>query len=136
VNTLHCLEEWRGKQRISPPGDNFTPTGQNSPLGTNSPQGSKFAPRGEVKNEPPNGAVAISVSNDEPGKKERNLVDVESAGAVQDQVRVVADLGGPLPFHTIRNVSTGANFVKQCWSDFLDKLLVKRMIFTMYIGHK
>jgi hypothetical protein len=33
VNTLYCLEEWRGKQRISPPGDNFTPRGQNSPLG-------------------------------------------------------------------------------------------------------
>jgi hypothetical protein len=31
---------------ISPPGDNFTPRGQNSPLG------SKFAPRGEVKNGP------------------------------------------------------------------------------------
>jgi hypothetical protein len=46
VNTLYCLEEWRGEQRISPPGDNFTPRGQNSPLG------SKFAPRGEVKNGP------------------------------------------------------------------------------------
>jgi hypothetical protein len=28
VNTLYCLEEWRGEQRISPPGDNFTPRGQ------------------------------------------------------------------------------------------------------------
>jgi hypothetical protein len=45
VNTLYCLEEWRGEQRISPPGDNFTPRGQNSPLGTTSPLGSKFAPR-------------------------------------------------------------------------------------------
>jgi hypothetical protein len=35
----YCVEEWRGKQRISPQGDNFT-------------LGSKFAPRGEVKNEP------------------------------------------------------------------------------------
>jgi hypothetical protein len=47
MNTLYCLEEWRGEQRISPPGDNFTPRGQNSPLGV------KFAPRGEVKNRPP-----------------------------------------------------------------------------------
>jgi hypothetical protein len=31
--TLYCLEEWRGEQRISPPGDNFTP-----------PQGTKFTP--------------------------------------------------------------------------------------------
>jgi hypothetical protein len=38
VNTLYCLEEWRGKHRISPPWDNFTPRGQNSPLGD------KFAP--------------------------------------------------------------------------------------------
>jgi hypothetical protein len=27
VNALYCLEEWRGGQRISPPGDNFTPSG-------------------------------------------------------------------------------------------------------------
>jgi hypothetical protein len=33
VNDLYCLEEWSGKQRISPPGDNFTP-----------------GPRGEFKN--------------------------------------------------------------------------------------
>jgi hypothetical protein len=32
-------EEWRGEERISPPGDNFTPMEQNSPWG------SKFAPR-------------------------------------------------------------------------------------------
>jgi hypothetical protein len=25
VNTLYCLEEWMGEQRISLPGDNFTP---------------------------------------------------------------------------------------------------------------
>jgi hypothetical protein len=37
VNTLYCLDEWRGEQRISPPGDNFTPPGDNSALG------SKFA---------------------------------------------------------------------------------------------
>jgi hypothetical protein len=35
VNTIYCLEEWRGKQRIAPPGVNFTPRGQNSPLGDN-----------------------------------------------------------------------------------------------------
>jgi hypothetical protein len=52
VNTLYCLEEWRGEQRISSPGDNFTPRGKKSPLVTNSPLGSKFAPRGEVKNGP------------------------------------------------------------------------------------
>jgi hypothetical protein len=33
VNTLYYLEEWRGKQRISPPGDNFNHRGQISPLG-------------------------------------------------------------------------------------------------------
>jgi hypothetical protein len=44
VNTLYCLEEWRREQRISPPGDKIHPWGTNSPLG------SKFAPRGEVKN--------------------------------------------------------------------------------------
>jgi hypothetical protein len=41
VNTLYCLEESRGEQRISPPGDNFAPRGQNSPLGD------KFAPGGQ-----------------------------------------------------------------------------------------
>jgi hypothetical protein len=46
MNTLYRLEEWRGEQRFSPPGDNFTPSGQNSPLGDN------FDPRGEVKNGP------------------------------------------------------------------------------------
>jgi hypothetical protein len=44
VNTLYYSEEWRGKHRISPLGYNLTPRGQNSPLG------SKFAPRGKVKN--------------------------------------------------------------------------------------
>jgi hypothetical protein len=39
-----------GEQRISPPGDNFTPRGQNSPLVDNFAPGVKFAPRGEVKN--------------------------------------------------------------------------------------
>jgi hypothetical protein len=48
--STYCSEEWRGEQRISPPGDNFTLRGQNLPLGgTTSPLGSKFAPRGEVK---------------------------------------------------------------------------------------
>jgi hypothetical protein len=46
VYTLYCLEEWRGEQRISPPGDNFTPPGTTSPLG------SKFSPRSEVKSGP------------------------------------------------------------------------------------
>jgi hypothetical protein len=41
VNTHYYSEEWRGEQRISPPGDNFAPRGQNSPLGNN------FAPSGE-----------------------------------------------------------------------------------------
>jgi hypothetical protein len=52
VNTLYCLEEWRGKQRISPPGDNFTPRGQTHPWGTTSPLGVKFTPGGEVKSGP------------------------------------------------------------------------------------
>jgi hypothetical protein len=46
VNTLYCLEEWRGEQRISPLGDTIHPWGTTSPLG------SKFAPRGKVKNGP------------------------------------------------------------------------------------
>jgi hypothetical protein len=33
MNTLYCLEEWRGEQRISPPGDNLTPMGTTPPLG-------------------------------------------------------------------------------------------------------
>jgi hypothetical protein len=32
VNTLYCLEEYRGEQRISPLGDNFTPRRQSSLL--------------------------------------------------------------------------------------------------------
>jgi hypothetical protein len=52
VNTLYCLEEQRGEQRISPPGDNFTARVKIHPLGTTSPLGSKFAHRGEVKNGP------------------------------------------------------------------------------------
>jgi hypothetical protein len=46
VNNLYCLEEWKGKERISAPGDNFSPRGQNSPLGDN------FTPEAEVKNGP------------------------------------------------------------------------------------
>jgi hypothetical protein len=42
-----------GKQRHSTPGENFTPRAQISLLGYNfDPGGSKFAPRGEVKNGP------------------------------------------------------------------------------------
>jgi hypothetical protein len=35
VNTLYCLEKWRGKQRISLPGNNFQllPWDQSLPLG-------------------------------------------------------------------------------------------------------
>jgi hypothetical protein len=40
----YCLAEWRGKQRISPPGDNFTPRGQIHPWGTTSPRGVKVYP--------------------------------------------------------------------------------------------
>jgi hypothetical protein len=51
--TLYCLEEWRGEQRSSPPGDNFTPIrGQNSLLGDNFAHGSKLAPRCKVKHGP------------------------------------------------------------------------------------
>jgi hypothetical protein len=46
VNTLYYLEEWRGKQRISPPEDNFTSRGQNSPLGDNFAPGVKVLPLG------------------------------------------------------------------------------------------
>jgi hypothetical protein len=46
VNTLYCLEEWRGEQIISPPGDNFTPRGQNSPLGDNFTPGGQSLPLG------------------------------------------------------------------------------------------
>jgi hypothetical protein len=49
VNTLYCLEEWRGEQRISPPGDNFTPRGQNHPWGTTSPLGVKVFPRVKLR---------------------------------------------------------------------------------------
>jgi hypothetical protein len=52
MNTLYCLEEWRGKQRISLPGDNFTPKAKIHPWEKNSLLGSKFAPRGEVTNGP------------------------------------------------------------------------------------
>jgi hypothetical protein len=43
VNTLYFLEEW-GKQRISPPGYNYTPRRQNSPLGDNLVPGVKVCP--------------------------------------------------------------------------------------------
>jgi hypothetical protein len=51
VNTLYCLEEWLGEEIISPPGDNFS-RGKNYHWWTTLPLGSKFAPRGEVKNVP------------------------------------------------------------------------------------
>jgi hypothetical protein len=45
LRSLSIVEKNGGKKQIiSPPGDNFTPRVQNSPLG------SKFASRGEVKN--------------------------------------------------------------------------------------
>jgi hypothetical protein len=44
VNTLYCLEEWRGEQRISPLRDNFTPSGKNSHLGDNFSPGVKICP--------------------------------------------------------------------------------------------
>jgi hypothetical protein len=55
MNTLYCLEEWRGEQRISPPGDKFTPRGQIHPWGT------KFASRGEVKNGPQVGSNEFDI---------------------------------------------------------------------------
>jgi hypothetical protein len=57
VNTLYCLEEWRGEQRISPPGDNFTPRGQIHPWGTTLPLGVKVCPKGEVNNGPQIGLI-------------------------------------------------------------------------------
>jgi hypothetical protein len=42
VNTLYCFEEWRGKQRISPPGDKFTPGGQLRPWVKSLPLGAKL----------------------------------------------------------------------------------------------
>jgi hypothetical protein len=42
VNTLYCLEEWRGEQRISPPGDNFTPGGLIRRWGQSLPLGAKL----------------------------------------------------------------------------------------------
>jgi hypothetical protein len=50
VNTLYCLVDWRGEQRISPPGDNFTPSGKNSPLGDNFAPGSQSLPSGAKLN--------------------------------------------------------------------------------------
>jgi hypothetical protein len=53
VTTIYCFEEWRGEQRISPPGVNFTAPGDKVHHGgTTSPLGSKFVPMGEVKNGP------------------------------------------------------------------------------------
>jgi hypothetical protein len=46
VNALYCLEEWRGEQRISPPGDNFTLRGQSSLLGNNVAPGGQSLPLG------------------------------------------------------------------------------------------
>jgi hypothetical protein len=46
VNTLYWLEEWRGKLRISPPGDNFTARGQSTLLGDNFDPGGQSLPLG------------------------------------------------------------------------------------------
>jgi hypothetical protein len=46
VNTFYCLEEWRGEERISPPGDNFTPRGQLRPWGQ------RIGVKAEAKNWP------------------------------------------------------------------------------------
>jgi hypothetical protein len=52
VNTLYCVEEWRGEQRISPPQEiTSTPGDKFHPYWT-TPLGSKFPPSGEVKNGP------------------------------------------------------------------------------------
>jgi hypothetical protein len=42
VNTIYCLKEWRGEQRISPPGDKFTPGWQIHPWGQSLPLGVKL----------------------------------------------------------------------------------------------
>jgi hypothetical protein len=52
MNTLYFLEEWRGEQIISSPGDKIHPGGQLLPWGQSLPLGSKFAPGGKVKNGP------------------------------------------------------------------------------------
>jgi hypothetical protein len=44
VDTLHYLDEWRGEQRISSPGDNFMPRDKIQPWGTTSPLGVKVCP--------------------------------------------------------------------------------------------
>jgi hypothetical protein len=80
VNTLYCSEEWRGEQRISPPGDKI------HPWGTTSPPGSKFAPRGEVENGPQDqtrakknctlsGCQAVSLSADD----KRRSAEIDAA---------------------------------------------------------
>jgi hypothetical protein len=46
LNTLYCLEEWRGEQKISSSGDNFTPRGQNLPMGDNFAPGGQSLPLG------------------------------------------------------------------------------------------
>jgi hypothetical protein len=66
--TLYCLEECRGEQRISPPGDNFTPRGQNSPLGDNfDPGWGSSSPLGAISADEDDTAKANKVSerNDE-----------------------------------------------------------------------
>jgi hypothetical protein len=54
VNNVYFLDEWRGKQKISPPGITSPPAPGDKihPWGTTVPLGSKYAPRGEVKNGP------------------------------------------------------------------------------------
>jgi hypothetical protein len=65
VNTLYFLEEWSGKQKISPQritspqaqGTKFTPGGQLRPWGL------KFAPRNEVKHWPQYGRTLRKMRN-------------------------------------------------------------------------
>jgi hypothetical protein len=52
VNTLYYLDEWRGKQRISPQWTKFIPGDKIHPWGTTLSLGSKFAFKGKVKNGP------------------------------------------------------------------------------------
>jgi hypothetical protein len=52
VNTLYCLEEWRGKYIIKPQGITSPPGDKINPWWTTSPLGSRFAPMAEVKNGP------------------------------------------------------------------------------------
>jgi hypothetical protein len=52
VNTLYCLEEWRGEQSSLPQWITSPPEDKIHPWGTTSLVGAKFAPSCEVKNGP------------------------------------------------------------------------------------